>query len=303
MKAETCLVCHSSDLNVYFRLKSNGLVALKCGRCGHVCIENSPITTENVSGFYTMNDFRGRRKLQSLTWYREYYDDCLADYEHRLRTSLVLQQFQDKARYVGSKFPNGGRLLDVGCATGVFLDMMRKRGWEVEGVEISNELADYARMTFSVRVHVGDLTSGLLESEPFDVITLFDVIEHIPDPNPVVAACKELLVEDGLLLLRTPTEEGFLRSIAKAIFWMTKNRIEFPMLWFYSYEHIHSFSVFTLGKMIRKHGFAILEVFREEESLERSNIPGYGKIIIQGLNFVSALLDRQHKITVVASKC
>jgi hypothetical protein len=119
----------------------------------------------------------------------------------------------------------------------------------------------------------------------------------------VVAACKELLVEDGLLLLRTPTEEGFLRSIAKAIFWMTKNRIEFPMLWFYSYEHIHSFSVFTLGKMIRKHGFAILEVFREEESLERSNIPGYGKIMIQGLNFVSALLDRQHKITVVASKC
>jgi len=134
------------------------------------------------------------------------------------------------------------------------------------------------------------------------VITLFDVIEHIPDPNLMIDACKELLFDNGLLLIRTPTEEGLLRDIAKAIYWGSLTKFELPMRWFYSFEHIHSFSLETLNILLKKHNFSIIKVFREEESLDRLNIPQYIKIIIQGINFLSFVLNKQHKITVIAKK-
>lgn len=300
---KNCLICHSSDVDTYFHLKSNDLIALKCKECGHVFVNNSPITSDNISDFYTMDDFRGQRKLQNETWYTDYYSDCFTNYEDKLNSSLVLKQFQEKAEYFDLKFPHGGRLLDVGCATGVFLDMMRKKGWDVEGLEISDELASYARKTFSLNVHVKDLTSEKLNREPFHVITLFDVIEHIPDPNLMISACRDLLVDNGVLLLRTPTEEGLLRDIAKVIYRMSLTKIEFPMLWFYSFEHIHSFSLNTLNTILKRHGFSISKVFREEESLERINIPEYMKIIMRGMNLLSSLSNKQHKITVIAKKC
>lgn len=303
MNTLNCFVCQSPNIGTYFHLKSNNLVALKCKECGHVFVSNSPITSDNISDFYTMDDFKGQRKLQNETWYSDYYSDCFANYEDNLNSSLVLKQFQEKADYFDLIFPQRGRLLDVGCATGVFLDMMRKKGWDVEGIEISDELASYARKTFSLDVHVEDLTREKLSREPFHVITLFDAIEHIPDPNLMIAACKDLLVKDGALLLRTPTEEGLLRDIAKVIYRMSLTKTEFPMLWFYSFEHIHSFSLNTLNAILKKHGFSTSKVFREEESLERINIPEYVKVIMESINLLSSLLNKQHKITVIAKKC
>lgn len=175
MSIENCIICETTETFEYIHLKSNNLVALKCKRCGHVFIKNSPITTDNINEFYTMDDFKGRRSLQELQ-YPDYYSDCYADYEQKTDSSLLLKQFEEKATYFDPLFSKGGKLLDVGCATGTFLDMMRKRGWEVEGVEVSSELAAYAREKFCAKVHVKDLTRERLDSGPFHVITLFDVM-------------------------------------------------------------------------------------------------------------------------------
>jgi len=301
MSIENCIICERSETFEYIHLKSNNLVALKCRRCGHVFVKNSPITPDNINEFYTMDDFKGKRSLQELE-YPDYYSDCFADYEQKSNSSLVLKQFEEKATYFDSQFPKGGKILDVGCATGVFLDMMKKRGWEVEGVEVSDELASYARDKFGAKVHVMDLTREKLDSGPFHVITLFDVIEHIPDPNLMIAACKDLLVENGLLFLRTPTEEALLRDIAKGFYWITFKKVDFPMSWFYSFEHLHSFSLKTLKYLLRKHGLVISKVFREEESLERLTISSYVKAMMSGVNQISSWMSKQHKVAVVAGR-
>jgi hypothetical protein len=119
----------------------------------------------------------------------------------------------------------------------------------------------------------------------------------------MIAACKSLLTEDGVLLIRTPTEEGLLRDIAKIVYRISLRKVEFPMLWFYSFEHIHSFSLSTLGAMLNKHGFSVIKVFREQESLERINIPEYIKAVMKSIGILSLLLNKQHKITVIAKKC
>ena len=298
-----CPICDNSNLKDYFRLRSNNLIALKCRNCRHIFIENSPVTSSSASNFYTMEDFKGDRKLQNESWYANYYQDCFTNYESHLDSSMVLKQFQEKLKYFNLQFPQRGRLLDIGCATGVFLDMAKKKRWEVEGIEISHDLANFAKENFSLRVHVLDLTQHRLKSKPFNVITLFDVIEHLPNPNLMIEACKELLAEDGILLIRTPTEEGLLRDIAKLIYKVSFRKIEFPLLWFYSFEHIQSFSLKSMGTLLKKYDLSIIKVFREEENLDRLNIPIYIKGIIQGINLLSSVLNKEHKITVIAKKC
>ena len=301
MSIEKCIICGSSDTSVFVHLHSNNLIALKCKNCSHIFVNNSPINADNISEFYTMEDFKGKRTLQEFE-YSDYYSDCFVDYNQKSESSLVLMQFEEKANYFDSLFPKGSKILDVGCATGVFLDMMRKLEWEVEGVEVSNELASYAHEKFNIQVHVRDLTKEKLDSGPFHVITMFDVIEHIPDPNLMIKACRELLVENGLLLLRTPTEEALLRDIAKGLYWTTLKKIDFPMLWFYSYEHLHSFSTNSLENLLVNHGFEVTKVFREEESLDRLNISPILKTLLSFISKIASWSSKQHKISLVANK-
>jgi 2-polyprenyl-3-methyl-5-hydroxy-6-metoxy-1,4-benzoquinol methylase len=249
-----------------------------------------------------MNDFKGDRQLQNDQWYKNYYNDCFVDYDSHLDSSLVLKQFEEKLQFCSELFPQKGRLLDVGCATGVFLDMARKQGWEVEGVEISRDLVAYARDNFGLKVHRLDLAKDSLESPPFNVITLFDLIEHVPDVNEMIKGCLKNLSDDGILLIRTPTEEGLLRNIAKIIYKGSLRRLELPMLWFYSFEHIQSFSFRSLTRLLEKHNFSIIKIFREEESIDRLGIPKYIKFMIKGVNCLSNVLNKQHKIVLVAKK-
>jgi 2-polyprenyl-3-methyl-5-hydroxy-6-metoxy-1,4-benzoquinol methylase len=249
-----------------------------------------------------MNDFKGNRQLQNEQWYTNYYNDCFNDYDNHLDSSLVLKQFEEKLRYCGELFPQKGRLLDIGCATGVFLDMASKQGWEVEGLEVSMDLAAYARDNFGLKVHCLDLTKDSLDSPPFDVVTLFDLIEHIPNVNEMIKGCWNNLSDEGILIIRTPAEEGLLRDIAKIVYNGSLRKFELPMLWFYSFEHIQSFSFRSLTKLLEQHNFSVIKVFHEEESLDRLGLPKYIKFMIKGVNRVSSMLNKQHKIVVVAKK-
>jgi len=254
----SCPVCGNDRVSAYFRLRCNNLITLRCRHCAHVFVENSPINSSNVADYYTMNDFKGNRQLQNDQWYTNYYNDCFADYHTHLDSSLVLKQFEEKLRYCGELFPRKGRLLDVGCATGVFFDMASKQGWEVEGVEISKVLAAYARNNFGLKVHCLDLTKDSLETPPFDVVTLFDLIEHIPDVNEMIKGCRNNLSNEGVLIIRTPTEEGLLRDIAKIVYNGSLRRIELPMLWFYSFEHIQSLSFQSLARLLEGDNFSVI---------------------------------------------
>ena len=286
MSIPRCPVCESNRASEYFHLRGKKLIAVKCPKCTHVFVKNSPINSSNISDFYTMNDFKGNRQLQNNKWYTYYYKDCFTDYDNQMDSSLVLKQFEEKLRYCGK----------------LFLDMARKQGWEVEGLEISRDLTAYARDNFGLQVHCLDLTKDSLDSPPFDVITMFDLIEHVPDVNKMIKGCLKILSDEGILIIRTPTEEGLLRDIAKIVYNGSLRRLELPMLWFYSFEHIQSFSFLSLSGLLRKHNLSIIKIFREEESLDRLGIPKYIKFMIKGVNFLSSMLKKQHKIVVVAKK-
>lgn len=107
------------------------------------------------------------------------------------------------------KHQRSGRLLDVGCATGNFLNEMRRRGhWETFGVEPDRAAASYAIERFGHQVHVGTLADANLAPGSFDVITMWNVLEHLHTPWADLLRVRDLLKTGGLFVFSIPNLES-----------------------------------------------------------------------------------------------
>lgn len=141
-----------------------------------------------------------------------------------------------------------GRLLDVGCATGSFLEAARRQGWTVEGLELGQASAAYARDVLGLTVR----EASLYDAEPgdgrFDAIVFLEVIEHLEDPPAALARLYRWLRPGGLLLLSTPNFDSLYRRLHGAGWWVV-NCEE---------EHIQLFTRSTLRRALRGAGFAVL---------------------------------------------
>lgn len=105
-------------------------------------------------------------------------------------------------RHLPPRLPRRGRLLDVGCAAGFFLAEARAF-YEVKGVELSDWSSACARERLGLEVFTGTLQQAALPEANFDVVTLWDVIEHVPDPVALLAEAARVLRPGGRLVLST----------------------------------------------------------------------------------------------------
>ncbi|MCZ7626840.1 MAG: class I SAM-dependent methyltransferase [Candidatus Methylomirabilis sp.] len=113
-----------------------------------------------------------------------------------------------------SEFVSGGTLLDVGCGRGEFLFGMSKyRQWTLRGLEMNPSLAQFVTEMFYVPVLTGRLDQVLPGSVTYDVITLWDVFEHLSDPDDALGRLKESLSRDGLLIIKMPNPESLGASL------------------------------------------------------------------------------------------
>jgi SAM-dependent methyltransferase len=104
-----------------------------------------------------------------------------------------------------SRLRGAGALLDVGCSTGLFLNEMRRYGqWRLAGIEIDPNAAAYAADRFGLDVFCGPVEAAPWPPRSFDVVTLWDVLEHLPDPRGALRRLGDLLAEGGLLIASVP---------------------------------------------------------------------------------------------------
>jgi len=171
------------------------------------------------------------------------YDDYIADRDKICRT------FRKRLREVEIQAGRKGKLLDVGCATGFFLEIAGQLGWEAKGIEISAFACEFARRHMSVDIMCGSLAQAELIPESFDVITMWDFIEHCPDPSTELAHAHRLLKPGGLLALTTPN----ISSVSARIWgarWMGIKQG----------EHLYYFSPATIKRLLLKHHLVPIRV-------------------------------------------
>ncbi|MEA2216250.1 MAG: hypothetical protein QOK19_1811, partial [Solirubrobacteraceae bacterium] len=144
--------------------------------------------------------------------YREMRDDAYLDEEtgRRRAAARVLD-------LVGAHVPTG-KLLDVGCGHGLLLDEARKRGYETLGLELAADAAGYARESLGLEV-LEQTIEDLDDDARFDVITLIDVLEHLPDPASTIRRCRDLLMPDGVLCIVTPDPSSVTARLAGRRWW------------------------------------------------------------------------------------
>lgn len=169
--------------------------------------------------------------------------------DYRSDAPLYLKTYRKRYSIVARHFDRPGRVLDVGCAAGYFLDVMREKGWDVTGIEPSDAIRPQAvERLGSANVHGGLLHDAPLEPGSFDLVTFWDVVEHIPDVVGALRYVKTLLAPGGKLLIET-------QNVA------SKTAAKMGKTWHHykHAEHIYHFDPVTIAKLMDDAGFRILE--------------------------------------------
>lgn len=212
---KNCIVCQSSEINDLIGYERAYLC--KCKTCGFVFSKRIPSTNELEIYYknYGLNNY-----LSPITIKR--YNQILDQLEPYRKTN---------------------KLMDVGCGIGFFLVEAKKRGWEVYGTEISEESAKICREK-GIQIKEEVLNSENYEPESFDVITSFEVIEHINNPIDDLKHFYKILRKSGVVYITTPNFNSLLRYKLKGNY----NIITYP-------EHLSYYTPQTLNKAFSLTGF------------------------------------------------
>ncbi len=181
---KNCIICDRDACVPSHR--QGAFTYVRCTACGTFALRPMPVDTRDL---YSDDYFSGATRGYG-------YVDYASDKEPM---RPVFNRFMKR---IEVRHPRHGALLDVGAADGFFTLLAQERGWRVSGVEVSDAAASRAR------VRGLDIQTGGLDAVPtgsrFDVITLWDVIEHIPDPVAAMARVRDLLAPGGTVVLTTP---------------------------------------------------------------------------------------------------
>ncbi|MDY7039394.1 MAG: class I SAM-dependent methyltransferase [Chloroflexota bacterium] len=226
---------------------------------------------------------RCRRCGLTYTNPRRKEDDILDDYQE-VEDSLYLEEregrvltFQRNLRPLESLAPplNGSRLLDVGCHIGVFVEIARERGWDAWGVEPSRWATSKAEAR-GLRVVNGTLHQAAFPTASFDVVTMWDVIEHLADPRSEVTEVYRILKPGGLFSAHTINiESTFARLMGHHWPWLME-------------MHLFYFSPRTLRRMLEDVGFQVLRWTNQGRYLHLgyliSRLQAYSPVLSRGMN-------------------
>jgi SAM-dependent methyltransferase len=217
----TCNLCGKADTT--FIAEQNSFKIVECNLCGFVYVNPRP-KANALKAFYT--DYHQNRIGEPMLW---------KPYMHKI--------FTKSANLLGKLCPQKGKLLDIGCGYGFFLEEATKRGWQASGIDLSQECVAFAKE----RGQKAELALPEdIKEKNFDAITMFYVLEHLPDPLATLRTVRKLLKPGGVLLLRVPHTTPIVKRL-KSI--KIKNNLFDPPF------HLCDFSPETLAAMLKKAGF------------------------------------------------
>ncbi|NWG09603.1 MAG: class I SAM-dependent methyltransferase [Nitrososphaerales archaeon] len=240
IKRKCCGLCGSHILRTLF-LK-NGARVVRCEKCGFIFV-NSVLNESTMATMYSQSDRAD--DLVDLN-----FESHRAWHQKRVKQRMAFIHFRKRAEEI-EKLMRVGRILDVGCSTGLFLDIMKARGWCPYGLEPNQKASKYAR-EFGLNVSTQTLKEANLPSAFFDVITLWEVIEHFVSPISALLKIKHALREGGIVGISTPNMNGLVNKALK------EHSRHFDV------QHVNYFTPKTLGKLMNKTGFEVVKMRTEK---------------------------------------
>ncbi|MDV2502437.1 MAG: class I SAM-dependent methyltransferase [bacterium] len=230
-----CPVCGSADLTTIFALR--GFQHHQCRGCKFIFV-NPRLSDRAAEAFY------------NSPYYESYYR--MVELEQAKRGRLVscsspIKKLQTIVAEVGRMKPTG-RVLDIGCGTGVLLSLFDQNRYSLQGVEINELCIKTARDLRGLNVDRTSLSSLRDGGKQYDVLLLVEVLEHLADPATFLADVASLASEKALLVISTPNIDNL------TFHWLGAKCPHFcaPI-------HLNFFSLATLRKILESVGFSVVE--------------------------------------------
>ncbi|MFH1397230.1 MAG: class I SAM-dependent methyltransferase [Candidatus Omnitrophota bacterium] len=274
-----CRLCGSNHSIVKYTLDKCDFI--QCKSCKLMVIDPIPSIGDIKSVYdehYFSNPEMIRQDVQGIYGYSDYVGERInKQYAYKNICQKIQLYLKDKLNPV--------RLLDFGCGLGHFLDSAYDFGYLVHGVEFNEYAINYIRNRYTYKII--SYEDFLKTDEKFDVVTLFDVIEHLQDPFETLNRLYNLINNKGLLIISTMDSHSFMSRLLGL-------RLEdFKRI----REHIYFFSKKNLSDLLTKLGFEILEVRSQGHTFEmrhlcsriKNSLPFVGNILAFILNIFPAL--------------
>lgn len=192
-----CILC---NIPVERYLFKNGYWIYRCPSCHLAETDLRKDYTKFVKEFYSEGYYEGDPTRSAYS-----------DYE--LDKPLIVKNMEKFLSFIGTRKP-AGTLLDVGCAFGYFVELAAKRGYDAYGFDPSSFAVSKARMINKPgRIKEGTIAEVAYPKASFDIITMFDVFEHLQDPIQDMKKLSSLLKPDGVIIIAT----GDTRSMAAKV--------------------------------------------------------------------------------------
>lgn len=249
MANDSCRLCGTSEARLVAVV--DGCQYVRCAGCGVERMASYPSAAEIEkfydSGYMTKQFNNLGHHLHFTKGYRETY------FAEKSLTFADLRMDLSKLK--------GKKLLDVGCANGQFMEYTAKFGMEALGIDISEEMVNAGKEA-GLNCHVKDLFE--MEGE-FDMLTYWDVIEHVSNPRQVLEKTRALLAPGGEVVLQTPCTG------------MVSELFGDKWLYYLPVQHLHLFSQESLFKLLSDTGFSVVSWVRFGSCNPKGSIPDVNK--------------------------
>lgn len=242
---EVCLVCGDLQTPVF---EYQDYHYYRCRSCR--LVSTYPLPEEQVvEEHYSHKFVEGNYRL--LQDYAEQYKSVYQTF-----TDVLSQTMAQQDRSL-----TGTSILDIGCFTGEFLELLQAQGADVFGLELQAEAVDIANQKLPGRVYKADFFGSEFPQKEFDAITLMGVIEHVVDPASLIRRTHQLLRSDGVIMLQTPNSGSFFSRLLRQ-YWPPYQPV----------EHIHLFSDQSLSRLLSDAGFHDITVVKHVKKLPVSYV-------------------------------
>ena len=258
-----CPSCGAADARVLFRatdrlygLTDREFAVVECAHCRLMRLDPQP-EGEELARYYPAEYWYGPE------------GDAASRFEQAYRRFVLRDHVQFIVRALREASAKG-LVLDVGCGGGLLLGMLRERGYRVLGLDSSRAAAEAARIHHGVEVLCGDLATAPIERASCAAVTMFHVIEHLPDARPYLAAALELLAPEGRLIVQVPNAASW----QFGLFGERWNGIDVP-------RHLVDYRQRDLEGVLDHSGF---EVVRRKQFSLRDNPAGFASSVAPALD-------------------
>lgn len=231
MEKIACPICGEVDIKRFCR--KNNYEIHNCGNCDIAFVWPIP---ENLKTIYQESYFKNNAGEKKEFGYADYDKD-------KEPMKEVFNLYLKKI----SGLANGKKIFDIGAATGYFLDLAKEKGWQTSGIEISEFAAGEAAKR-GHNIFCGNLPELNIE-EKYDVITMWDVLEHFNNPKKYLRAVNRILKSSGLLVINT---------IDKKSWWARVMGKRWQLI--VPPEHLFYYSSHGLRYLLEQSGFEIKEI-------------------------------------------